>query len=52
MERLSLSRFQNALPLDQSALVVAPHLILLVAITLICFAVSYTAFMRLEIRTT
>ena len=50
MERLSLSRFQNALPLDQSALVVAPHLILLVAITLGCFAASYTAFMRQEIR--
>jgi ABC-2 type transport system permease protein len=51
MERLSLSRFQNALPLDQSALVVAPHLVLLVAMTLVCFAVSYTAFMRQEIRT-
>jgi len=51
MERLPLSRFQNALPFDQSALVVAPHLVLLVAITLVCFAVSYTAFMRQEIRT-
>jgi ABC-2 type transport system permease protein len=50
MERLSLSRFQNPLPLGQSALVVAPHLVLLVAITLGGFAVSYAAFMRQEIR--
>ena len=51
MERLSLSRFENPLPLGQSALVVAPHLILLVAATLVCFAVSYACFMRQEIRT-
>jgi ABC-2 type transport system permease protein len=50
MERLSLSRFQNPLPLGQSALVVTPHLVLLVAITLIGFGVSYAAFMRQEIR--
>ena len=29
---------------------VAPHLILLIAITLGCFALSYAAFMRQEIR--
>jgi ABC-2 type transport system permease protein len=51
MERLSLSRFENPLPLGQSALVVAPHLILLVAATLVCFAVSYACFMRQEVRT-
>lgn len=50
MERLSLSRFQNPLPLAQSALVAAPHLILLVAGTLVVFAVSYAAFMRQEVR--
>ncbi|HAM55002.1 MAG TPA: ABC transporter [Candidatus Rokubacteria bacterium] len=52
LERLSLSRFQNPLPLGQSALVVAPHLILLVALTFVCFAISYAAFMRQEVRTT
>jgi len=50
MERLSLSRFQNPLPLLQSALVVAPHLILLVAITVVCFGVCYACFMRQEVR--
>jgi ABC-2 type transport system permease protein len=52
MERLSLSRFQNPLPLGQSALIVAPHLVSLVAITLICFAICYACFMRQEIRST
>lgn len=51
MERLSLSRFQNPLPLGQSALVVAPHLILLVAGTFVCFGLCYALFMRQEVRT-
>jgi len=51
-ERLSMSRFQNPLPLVQSALIVAPHLISLVAITMVCFAVCYAVFMRQEIRST
>jgi ABC-2 type transport system permease protein len=50
LERLSLSRFQNPLSLGASALVVAPHLVLLLVITLVCFGVSYAAFMRQEIR--
>jgi ABC-2 type transport system permease protein len=52
MEQLSLSRFQSALPLVQSALIAAPHLVLLVAITLICFALCYATFMRQEVRST
>jgi ABC-2 type transport system permease protein len=52
MERLSMSRFQNPLPLSSSALVVAPHLVLLVASTLVCFAVGYAVFMRQEVRAT
>ncbi len=52
MERLSLSRFQNPLPLLQSALIVMPHLVLLVAITIVCFAICYACFMRQEIRST
>ncbi len=51
MERLSVSRFQNPLPLDQSLIVVSPHVIALVAMTLICFAISYILFMFQEIRT-
>jgi ABC-2 type transport system permease protein len=52
MERLSLSRFQNPLPLGQSVVIVAPFLISLVAITFVCFAICYLVFMRQEIRST
>ena len=51
-ERLSISRFQNPLPLWQSALIVMPHLVSLVAVTVICFAICYACFMRQEIRST
>jgi ABC-2 type transport system permease protein len=51
MERISASRFQNPLSLSQSIIVVYPHLVALVAITLICFAISYLVFMLQEIRT-
>ncbi len=52
MERLSISRFHSPLPVLQSALIVAPHLVSLVAVTLVCFAVCYACFMRQEIRST
>jgi len=51
MERLSASRFQNPLSLGQSIIVVYPHLVALIAITLICFGISYMVFMMQEIRT-
>jgi len=51
MEKLLASRFQNPLPLGQSIIVVFPHLTALIAITLICFAISYMVFMVQEIRT-
>jgi len=51
MERISASRFQNPLSLGQSIVVVYPHVVALVAITLICFAISYIIFMIQEIRT-
>ncbi len=51
LERLSLSRFQNPLPLLQSLMIVAPFLISIVAITFLCFGVCYLVFMRQEIRT-
>ncbi|MDA8125781.1 MAG: ABC transporter permease subunit [Deltaproteobacteria bacterium] len=52
MERLSLSRFQNPLPLLQSVVIVAPYLISLLAITCVCFGICYWVFMRQEIRST
>ncbi len=51
LERLSLSRFQNPLPLLQSLLIVWPFLVSIVAITFLCFGVCYLVFMRQEIRT-
>jgi ABC-2 type transport system permease protein len=50
MESISISRFSGPLPLGQSVLIVVPYIISLIAITAICFAVSYTVFMRQEIR--
>jgi ABC-2 type transport system permease protein len=42
----------GALPLGQSLLLVWPHLVTLMAVTMICFAVSYVYFIRQEIRAT
>ena len=50
IERLSSERFKRPLALSQSIYVVLPHLITLIAITFICFGVSYYVFMRQEIR--
>ena len=50
MEEVLASRFQNPLSLGQSMLVVFPHITALIAITLICFAISYLIFMMQEIR--
>ncbi len=52
MEQLSISRFQSPLPLGQSTLIVAPYLVLLVALTAICFGICYACFMRQEVRST
>lgn len=52
MERLSLTRFQNPLPLLQSTLIVMPYLVSLVALTVVCFGICYACFMRQEIRST
>ena len=51
LERLSLSRFQNPLPLLQSLMIVVWYLIAIVAITFLCFGICYLVFMRQEIRT-
>jgi ABC-2 type transport system permease protein len=50
LENLSMSRFAGPLPLSQSFLIVAPYIISLIAITVVCFAISYIVFMRQEIR--
>ena len=50
LERISMARFEGALPLLQSILIVLPYIISLIAITVICFAISYIVFMRQEIR--
>lgn len=51
-ERLSISRFQNPLPLIQSLFIVLPHIVSLAAVTLLCFGVCYAVFMRQEVRAT
>jgi ABC-2 type transport system permease protein len=50
MEKLSQERFFGPLLLSQSILIVLPYIISLIAITAICFAISYMVFMRQEIR--
>jgi len=52
MERLSISRFQNPLPFAESIYIVFPHLISLIAITMVFFAITYAVFMRQEVRST
>ena len=42
----------SPLPLAQSLLIVWPQIVSLIALTVICFAVSYIKFMREEIRST
>jgi ABC-2 type transport system permease protein len=50
LETLSMSRFAGPLPLRESILIVVPYIISLIAITVVCFAISYIVFMRQEIR--
>jgi ABC-2 type transport system permease protein len=50
MEQMSMSRFSGPLSLSQSVFIVMPYIVTLVAITLICFGISYLVFMRQEIR--
>jgi ABC-2 type transport system permease protein len=50
MEQASLTRFTGPLALMQSFLLVAPYVVYLIAVTVICFLVSYIIFIRQEIR--
>jgi len=49
-EEISLARFAGPLSLDQSLLMILPQVVFLVAILVLCFAVSYVVFLRREIR--
>jgi ABC-2 type transport system permease protein len=49
-EKISQERFSGPLTIDQSLLIVLPYIITLIAITVVCFSISYTVFMRQEIR--
>jgi len=40
----------SPLPLSQSLIIVWPHLVTIIGLTLVCFAISYVRFMRQEIR--
>ena len=42
----------SPLSLDQSLLTVWPYLVIIIALTVVCFAISYVKFMREEIRST
>lgn len=46
----SQQQLVSSLSLDQSVLVIWPHVLVLTAITAVCFALAYIAFMRQEIR--
>lgn len=50
LERLSISRFQGPLPVLDSFLIVLPHMVTLIALTLLCFGICYLVFMKQEIR--
>lgn len=49
-----LAQYQQQVPtllsLDQSLLLIWPHVVALVALTAVCFAVAYVRFMRQEVR--
>jgi len=51
-EEVAARMLPNPLSLGQSLLIVWPHLVGLVALTVVCFAISYIKFMREEIRST
>ena len=44
------SRSPSLLSLDQSLLIVWPHVVALLALTVACFAIAYVLFMRQEVR--
>ncbi len=51
MEKLLSGRFKNPLSLDQSLTIIYPYALTIVALTILCFGISYTIFILQEIRT-
>ena len=41
---------ETLLTFDQSFLLVLPHIVILIALTIGCFALAYAQFMRQEVR--
>ena len=52
LESSTSTMLPSALSAGQSMLIVWPHMVTLIALTAICFAISYVKFMREEIRST
>jgi len=50
LEQLGQQLQGQYLPFDQSALLIWPHVVALVAMTAVCFAAAYIWFMRQEVR--
>jgi ABC-2 type transport system permease protein len=46
----SQQQLVSPLSLDQSLLIIWPHVVVMTAITVVCFALAYIAFMRQEVR--
>ena len=45
-----LEQIPTLLPFDQSFLLILPHIVVLLALTIGCFALAYAQFMRQEVR--
>ena len=50
LEEFLMARFQSPLPLPESLMVVFPYITVLIALTLVCFGVTYACFMLQEVR--
>lgn len=50
LDQLLMARFQRPLPLPESLMVVFPYITILIALTLVCFGVTYACFMLQEVR--
>jgi len=49
LQAIQLAQIQN-MSLEQSVLLVWPHVVVLLALTVACFAIAYVRFMRQEVR--
>jgi len=49
-QQLNGASVPTVLPIDQSLLIILPHIVGLVAMTVVCFGLAYVIFMRQEVR--